>query len=567
MSFLVLLVWVSWLEACSPLSCPSLRISPLRRLFQLADEVTLSGGGRNSTAALLRLIELGEEWRAEGRVGGEHQRVPGCLADTRIQTLLRPDRSLFVAGYADSRVAQGMLALLSRGLEETSAAEAAAMDLDAVLRECSLTPLLPPGRFNGLRGMLDVIKTQAGALAAGLPLSIEPDPVFNEEVAVLLSGGVDSSVALRLLLEEGRSVRAFYLKIWLEVEVAHLGQCPWEEDLKYAQAVCAQLGVTLEAIPLQREYWDQVVEYTLAEARRGRTPNPDVMCNSRVKFGVFLDTIGRNFSLVATGHYAQVWRQDGEARLRCSPDPVKDQSYFLSNLRQDQLRRCLFPIGHLQKAEVRRLAEQFNLPTKHRKDSQGICFLGKLKFDDFIGHYLGESVGPIRSYPSGEVLGAHRGLWFHTIGQRKGLGPLLQSQVHEGPWYVAGKDMAENTLFVTNRPEIIDRPRRIFRVELVNWIASPPGGLSSQNGVFLRMKLRHGPTFCEGWLRTIKSGLLEATLTKADKGIAPGQFAAFYEGDLCLGAGVISETAPDELDLYSSPCESSTVEVLEYSDG
>ena len=539
----------------------------LRRFFELADTIATSGGGANTTAALLRLIKLGDGWRVQGAVEGAHQRVPGCMADARVRTLLRPDGSLFVGGYADSRMALGLLALLSRGLEGVGVDEVAALDVVAVLRQCSVSALLPPGRFNGLQSMLTVVKEQATALSGGAPLQVDPKEAYTEEVAMLLSGGVDSSVALRMLLDQGRTVRAFYLKIWLEDEVAHLSECPWEEDLRYAQAVCAQLGVPLETLSLQREYWDQVVEYTLGEAKRGRTPNPDVMCNSRIKFGVFLDFVGRNFSRVASGHYAQIDTIDGIARLRCSPDPVKDQSYFLSNLRQDQLRRCLFPIGHLHKSEVRRLAEEFDLPTKRRKDSQGICFLGKLKFDDFIGHYLGESPGPIRSYPSSEVLGAHRGLWFHTIGQRKGLGPLLQSQVHEGPWYVAGKDMAENTLFVTNRPEIIDRPRRIFRVELVNWIASPPCGLSSQNGVFLRMKLRHGPTFCEGWLRTIKSGLLEATLTKADKGIAPGQFAAFYEGDLCLGAGVISETAPDELDLSSSPCESSTVEVLEYSDG
>lgn len=544
-------LWLSFPSPASPLCAqtppPCLRTTAgggsLRRLFDLADAIALSGGA-NSTAALLRLIELGDSWRAEGAAEGEHQRVPGCMADARVRSILRPDRSLVIAGYADSRVALGLLALLSRGLGGMAVDDIAALDVAAVLRQCSVAALLPPGRFNGLQSMLTVIKEQAAALARGAPLNVESPQFYNEEVAMLLSGGVDSSVALRLLLDQGRSVRAFYLKIWLEDELAHLNECPWEEDLQYAQAVCAQLGVPLETLSLQKEYWEQVVEYTLCEARQGRTPNPDVMCNSRIKFGVFLDYVGRNFSKVASGHYAQVETVDGMARLKCSPDPVKDQSYFLSNLRQDQLRRCLFPIGHLHKAEVRRLADEFDMPTKLRKDSQGICFLGKLKFDDFIGHYLGVKPGPIRSLTTGEVLGTHRGLWFHTIGQRKGLGPHLSSLVHEGPWYVAAKNLEENILYVTNRPEGIDRPRRIFRVEQINWITSPPPGLSSPTGISLRMKLRHGPTFSPGWLRVVESDRLEATLVSADKGIAPGQFAAFYEEDTCLGAGVISETVP-----------------------
>ena len=194
---------------------------------------------------------------------------------------------------------------------------------------------------------------------------------------MLLSGGVDSSVALKLLLDQGYTVRAFYLKIWLEDEIAHLNECPWEEDLTFAQQVCSQLNVPLEAISLQKEYWREVVSYTFQEAKQGRTPNPDVMCNSRIKFGVFFDYIGRYFSKVATGHYAQVdTDEEGIATLLTSPDPIKDQSYFLSNLNQSQLSKCLFPIGHLKKEKVRVLAEQFELATQRRKDSQGICFLG-----------------------------------------------------------------------------------------------------------------------------------------------------------------------------------------------
>jgi len=307
----------------------------------------------------------------------------------------------------------------------------------------------------------------------------EKDPLsekyYPDTVAVLLSGGVDSSVALSLLLQQGYKVKAFYLKIWLEDEIAHLNECPWEEDLQYAQSVCDLLNVTLETVSLQSEYWKEVVQYTLAEARRGRTPNPDVMCNSRIKFGMFYDYVGKYYYKVATGHYAQVRPKNSELKknhkstsisesepepepeveLFCSPDLVKDQTYFLCNLRQDQLAKALFPIGHLAKSQVRVLAEQFNLPTKTRKDSQGICFLGKLKFDDFIEFYLGKQPGEIRDYLTGDVIGKHNGLWFHTIGQRKGLGLLLfPGTIHLGPWFVASKDPARNLLFVTNQLEV-----------------------------------------------------------------------------------------------------------------
>ncbi|KAJ1401595.1 5-methylaminomethyl-2-thiouridylate-methyltransferase, partial [Ochromonadaceae sp. CCMP2298] len=359
-------------------------------------------------------------------------------------------------------------------------------------------------------------------------------------------------------------VRAYYLKIWLEDEVAHLSSCPWEEDLTYAQQVCAQLGVVLETVSLQREYWAEVVQYTFAEARAGRTPNPDIMCNSRVKFGAFYNYVGRYHYKIATGHYAQVGAEDPMALLLAhpdqpvmlvrSPDPIKDQSYFLCTLRQEQLRKCLFPIGHLQKSQVRGLAEEFDLPTKARKDSQGICFLGKLKFDDFIAHYLGQSPGPIVDYQSGRVVGAHKGLWFHTIGQRKGVGLLLQGVVHLGPWFVASKHAPSNTLYVTNKLEVVRQPRLTFRVGEINWINGAPKELlyqgqgqgqeqgQGQGGVELEMKLRHSPNLVRGFVTRDDAGAGAAGMGAGavDKGIAPGQFAAFYIGVVCVGAGVVT---------------------------
>ncbi|MBZ0199189.1 MAG: tRNA 2-thiouridine(34) synthase MnmA, partial [Ignavibacteriaceae bacterium] len=215
------------------------------------------------------------------------------------------------------------------------------------------------------------------------------------KIAVLVSGGVDSSVALRLLKEEGHDLTAFYLKIWLQDEFSFLGDCPWEEDLEYVRAVCNQIDVPLQVLNLQTEYWESVVTYTIGEIKEGRTPNPDIYCNSLIKFGQFYDKIDPSFEKVATGHYALVKQIDETFILKQAPDPVKDQTYFLAYLTQAQLSRALFPLGHLNKAEVRQLAQKYNLPNKERKDSQGICFLGQIKFNDFVKHHLGEIKGDI----------------------------------------------------------------------------------------------------------------------------------------------------------------------------
>ena len=215
-------------------------------------------------------------------------------------------------------------------------------------------------------------------------------------VAVLLSGGVDSSVALALLSRrKGLALKAYYLKIWLEEELAFLGDCPWEADLAYARATCERLGVPLEIVPLQSEYREQIVEHALAELRRGRTPSPDIFCNQRIKFGAFYQRVADECEQVASGHYACVAEDDSGFRLCRAPDPVKDQTYFLSNLSQTQLAHIRFPIGHLHKHQVRTLAAEFDLPTKDRPDSQGICFLGKINYRDFVRFHLGEARGDI----------------------------------------------------------------------------------------------------------------------------------------------------------------------------
>jgi tRNA-5-taurinomethyluridine 2-sulfurtransferase len=350
------------------------------------------------------------------------------------------------------------------------------------------------------------------------------------KIAVLLSGGVDSSLALRLLHEEGgHELTAFYLKIWLEDELAFLGDCPWEEDLGYARATCTQLDVPLEIVPLQSEYLEKVVEHALGELRLGRTPSPDIFCNQRIKFGEFFRRIDASYEKVASGHYAQIEKTDGVFQLKRAPDPVKDQTYFLSNLDQQQLSRALFPIGHLHKKEVRNLALRYDLPAKERKDSQGICFLGKINYRDFVQFHLGEKEGEIREFGSDKRLGTHRGFWFYTIGQRFGLG------LSGGPWYVTEKDVGNNLLYVAHRNDWKPRNRYTFTVANVNWITREPEKAD------LQIKLRHGPDFTDGRISTLPDGRLEVTLSKPDPGIAPGQHAVFYDSQICLGGGIICD--------------------------
>lgn len=351
------------------------------------------------------------------------------------------------------------------------------------------------------------------------------------KIAVLISGGVDSSVALRLLQQEGHQITAFYLKIWLEDELSFLGSCPWEEDLSYVRQVCEQAAVPLEVISMQRAYWDQVVAYTIDQVRQGFTPNPDMLCNQRVKFGAFYDhiaTSGKQFDKVATGHYAQVVEENGLFLLKQSPDPVKDQTYFLAQLSQEQLARALFPIGHLEKSQVRDYAHAYNLPNKARKDSQGICFLGKLKFDEFVAYHLGKKLGNIIEFETGKLLGQHQGFWFYTIGQRQGLG------LAGGPWYVVQKDTSKNIVFVSRSYHAPDKVRDTFMVGACNWISGSPPQKTE-----LGVKLRHGSTTYQATVAYLSDGTIQVKLPQNDQGIAPGQFAVFYDGDVCLGSGHI----------------------------
>ena len=349
-------------------------------------------------------------------------------------------------------------------------------------------------------------------------------------VALLLSGGVDSSVALRLLQESGEhEITAFYLKVWLEDEVhTFAGDCPWEEDLRYVRATCEAAGVPLRIVPLQAEYYGRVVEQVLSELRRGRTPSPDILCNRRIKFGAFLDRVGESAGRVASGHYARIERgAGGRCRLLRGADAVKDQTYFLSHLTQAQLGRLLFPVGHLDKSEVRRLARDFDLPARHRPDSQGICFLGKIDYRQFVEFHLGRRPGAIVDADTGRRLGDHQGYWFYTIGQRFGLG------LGGGPWYVVGKEIEENVIRVVHRDRRRERSRRVLEVAGANWIDAPPAAER------LQVRLRHGPGTLGCRLEPVGPDRWHLTLDEADPGVAPGQHAVLYDGEICLGGAVI----------------------------
>jgi tRNA (5-methylaminomethyl-2-thiouridylate)-methyltransferase len=351
--------------------------------------------------------------------------------------------------------------------------------------------------------------------------------IFCMRIAMLISGGVDSSVALRLLRETGHDVHAFYMKIWLEDELAFLGECPWEEDLKYVRAVCEAADVPLEVVPFQKEYWERVVSETLSEVRAGRTPNPDMLCNSRIKFGAFFDAFGKNFEKIATGHYAQMEERSEKTWLTLSADSFKDQTYFLSQLSQAQVSRACFPIGHLEKSVVRGLARRYQLPNATRKDSQGICFLGKIAFDGFLEYHLGKQTGSIIDWKTGKKLGEHQGFWYYTIGQRQGIG------LSGGPWYVVEKKPETNEIFVSNYYRSEGMRREAFTVSAVNWISGKPSGRD------LQVKIRHGEKLLAAHLELHRSGDVSVHLSEPEKGIAPGQYAVFYEGKYCLGGGVI----------------------------
>lgn len=353
----------------------------------------------------------------------------------------------------------------------------------------------------------------------------------DKRIAVLLSGGVDSSVVVYEFARLGLHPDCFYIKIG--PEEAEEWDCSSEEDLEMATAVAAKYGCRLQVVDCHKEYWQQVTKYTMDKVRAGYTPNPDVMCNRLIKFGAFDEKVGHDYDLIATGHYACTETIDGEKWLATSPDPVKDQTDFLAQIYDWQLRKAVFPIGRYMKEEVRAIAEREHLVNAKRKDSQGICFLGKINYNDYIRRYLGENPGDVLEFETGCKIGTHRGLWFHTIGQRHGLG------FGGGPWYAVKKDMAANVLFVSKGYEPLTAYKKDFKIHDFNFLTRNPW--AGEPSVRVTFKIRHTPEFHNATLETLGPGSFYIHSDDLIQGVAPGQFCVIYDErhHLCIGSGEI----------------------------
>lgn len=358
------------------------------------------------------------------------------------------------------------------------------------------------------------------------------------KIASLVSGGVDSSVSVPLLIEKGHKPDIFYIKIGMENEPGFV-DCPSEEDVEITTYIAKKFGCRFETVSLHDEYWERVISYTLDSVRKGLTPNPDMMCNRFIKFGSFEDKYGKDYDKISTGHYARVIEENGQFYLGTAQDKRKDQTYFLGQITYNQLSKALFPIGDLEKHEVRKIAESLKLPSAARPDSQGICFLGKINYNEFIRRYIGIKEGDIIELETGKKLGKHKGFWFHTIGQRKGLG------LGQGPWFVVKKDTEQNIIYVSNGYDPQAQYSEIIKLADFNFInGSPDRDYSLPQPVFF--KIRHQPEFNAGeLLRVGKLFRIQSKIKVA--GIAPGQFGVIYDPEkrICLGSGVIVEN--DEL--------------------
>lgn len=348
-------------------------------------------------------------------------------------------------------------------------------------------------------------------------------------IASLLSGGVDSSVVVHLLKEAGYNPTLFYIKIGMDDE--ELLHCSSEEDIEMASLIARKYGCKLEIIDLHKDYWDNVVAYTIDKVRKGFTPNPDVMCNKLIKFGVFEERVGYQFDKTATGHYAHTIEAKGKTYLATAMDPVKDQTDFLAQIDHLQVSKLMFPLGRLMKNEVRDLALKAGLPSARRQDSQGICFLGKVNYNDFIRRYLGEKEGPVVEFETGKVLGKHKGYWFHTVGQRKGLG------LSGGPWYVIRKDIEANIVWASRGYDVAAAYGDSFTMSNFHFITEDPW---QDTGTEITFKIRHTPEFTRGTIVKTSSGY-RVHSSESLQGIAPGQFGVIYDKDhrICIGSGEI----------------------------
>ncbi|MFM2482670.1 tRNA 2-thiouridine(34) synthase MnmA [Celerinatantimonas sp. YJH-8] len=356
----------------------------------------------------------------------------------------------------------------------------------------------------------------------------------NKKVIVGMSGGVDSSVSAYLLQQQGYQVEGLFMKNWEEDDGTEY--CSAAADLADAQAVCDKLGIELHTVNFAAEYWDNVFEHFLEEYKAGRTPNPDIMCNKEIKFKAFLEFAAEELGadLIATGHYVRNTFQDGHWKMLRGLDPNKDQSYFLYTLSEKHMAQTLFPVGELEKPDVRRIAEEQGLVTADKKDSTGICFIGERKFTEFLQQYLPAHPGPIETC-EGEIIGEHQGLMYHTLGQRKGLHIGGMKDANEEPWYVVDKDVERNALIVGQGH---DHPRlrsEAMLVKQLHWVDRQIKAESFR--CVVKTRYRQADIPCR--VVPQDSDTLIVNFDEYQIAVTPGQSAVFYQGETCLGGGII----------------------------
>ena len=349
-----------------------------------------------------------------------------------------------------------------------------------------------------------------------------------------MSGGVDSSVTALKLLEQGHNVTGLFMKNWEEDDGTEY--CTAMEDLADAQQVSDKLGIELKTVNFASEYWDEVFEVFLSEFKAGRTPNPDILCNKHVKFKAFLnyaiEDLGAEY--IATGHYARVRKQNGEYQLLKGQDPNKEQSYFLYTLGQKALSKTLFPIGDLHKTELRAMAKKAGFDNYKKKDSTGICFIGERKFTEFLQRYLPTQPGEMRT-PEGQYIAQHQGLMYYTFGQRQGLGIGGVKNAPDEPWYVLDKDLENNILIVGQGHDHPLMLHNTLEASQLDWCNNKP--LTEKISCKAKTRYRQSDQACQ--VQPLADGRIKVNFETPQRAITPGQSVVFYQGDVCLGGGII----------------------------